>query len=84
MKRKDRQILERAALRSRLENSDWDFPNEHLGVADKFLLRLSIHHTFNALIKSGVRNVGDYRFCYYLNEEMKDFGYVGKKLTMFP
>ena len=43
------------ALEEAIEYSDFTFPNEHLGVADKFLIRLIINNTLRSLSQQEIK-----------------------------
>lgn len=81
----DKAQLELVSLRETIEEAAWVFPNEHLGVGDKFLLRLATINAFDHFSKVESRvPFRSYRFLYWLNEEMKSFGYTGKKMELVP
>lgn len=81
----NREELELVALKETIEETDFVFPNEHLGVGDKFLLKLAIRNAFDYFSRIEQRvPFGSYRFIYRLNEEMKSFGYIGKEMTLIP
>ena len=80
-----RQELEMIALKETIEEKDFSFPNDKLGVADKFLLKLVIHDAFDYFSKLEEKvPFRSYRFIYCVNECMKDWGYNGKELPIIP
>jgi hypothetical protein len=71
-------------MREIVEDSQRSFPDEHLGVADKFLLRLVTRESiFHFKKHSPIANFYSHKFIRFVEMEMERYGYRAVKRDDF-